>query len=216
MEPWQLEALASLRRLISGRVSVHGSVLTPDLLDGWSDLDATITTEVRVAAGGLLDAPIWAAQQAHDERGQLLRLVTVDGRRFDLRATGAPMLVPELPVDNAIRFDAALAATRLGRGNALIGLHLVMGILREALVLRMVLADRTLGTTHHRHATRQDDDTCAAQAVVARALEPTMALDAYNLYAQWRRVNEPDYRPDPQGLVELIRRGAADHTSTPT
>ena len=123
------------------------------------------------------------------------------------RSMAHPGCCPHPPTDNAVRFDAALAAARFGRGCHLIGLHLTLGVIREALVHRMVAADRAVGTTHHRSETRYDADTPLALEALAEPLGPQTALDAYELYGAWRSATEAGYTADPVGLQAVIDRG---------
>ncbi|GGL07909.1 hypothetical protein GCM10009769_27620 [Curtobacterium luteum] len=44
-----------------------------------------------------------------------------------LAVRGAMLTLPQPPIDNAVRFDLTLAATRFGRGANAIGLHLTLG-----------------------------------------------------------------------------------------
>jgi hypothetical protein len=48
--------------------------------------------------------------------------VLVDGRRIDLVVKGGCVLVPSRAADNEFRMVAATAASKLGRGDHLIGL----------------------------------------------------------------------------------------------
>ncbi|TCK65897.1 hypothetical protein [Curtobacterium sp. PhB136] len=209
MGDWRHETLAQLRTALpTGAVEPYGSVAGADALDPWSDLDVRVVTHEPLDVERLLGAPLWAWQGSSTESGQQLRLVTRDGRRVDLTVDGPSVLLPEPPSDVDVRFDAALAATRLGRGNLLIGLHLVLGIGREALVQSMVRADLAAGTVHHRLPTPYDARAADVAALTAGALDPTVALRAYELYGRWRAEVDPGYRPDPAGLVAVLRRAA--------
>jgi hypothetical protein len=181
-------------------------VLTPDLVDGWSDLDVEVQARREFDVEDVLAAPVWAFQEAYDAGTQVVRAVLRDGRRVDLKVSGATGLLPNPASDNGIRFDAALAAARFGRGSDLIGLHLVLGILREALVQSMVGADSATGTTHHRTRTGYDPRAHEASALVTGPLDPSTVLASYELYGRWRAENDPDYVPDPTGLDAVITR----------
>ena len=207
MSSWQSDLLDHLRRHVPGEVVPYGSAVDPDLLDGWSDLDVAVTAREPFDLEAVLDAELWTVQEAHDGDTQVLRAVLADGRRMDLSIRGARARTPEAAADATIRFDAALAAARFGRGNYLIGLHLTLGVLREALVQPMVAAGRAAGTPLLRATTAQDAHAVAAQAVLAGPLGPTPALDAYVLYGSWRAENEPGYAADPAPLRALIDRG---------
>ncbi|UVY83757.1 hypothetical protein NLU66_16330 [Brachybacterium sp. NBEC-018] len=209
MTPWQPDLLARLAERVPGDVVPYGSVTAPELLDGWSDLDVAVTAREPFELEAVLGAPLWTVQEAADGDTQVLRAVLVDGRRVDLGIRGARARVPEAAADAPIRFEAALAVVRFGRGSDLIGLHLTLGILREALVQSMLAADAATGTAHHRTATEHDARAAEAQAVLAEPLGPRMAMDAYALYGRRRAEIEPGYAADPAPLEAVLRRGAA-------
>ncbi|MGP9683623.1 hypothetical protein [Brachybacterium sp. AOP3-A1-3] len=211
MRSWQIDSLAQLRRgLPDAEVTPYGSVLEPDSLDSWSDLDVAVRTTSVVDLESVLGARIWASQTARDAEWQVIRLVLEDGRRVDLTITGAEADVPAPAADNEVRFDAALAAARFGRGSDLIGLHLVLGILRESLVHRMVAADRREGRTHHRHATAQDAHTADVAALLRAPLGPATARGAYELYCACRAEVDPDFVAATEGLDAVITRGTEE------
>lgn len=188
-------------------VEPFGSVTAPALLDGWSDLDVIITHCGVFDVQEALQGRLWAFQSSADGDTQVVRAVFADGRRVDATIRGARGILPEPAADNDVRFDAALAAVRFGRGSRLIGLHLTMGIISEALVHRMVAADRSAGTTHHRAATRFDEDASSALEALEEPLGPSTALRVYELYGAWRSETEPRYAADPIGLRAVIARG---------
>lgn len=204
MATWQADLFGRLcAALPDGSVRAYGSLVDGDL-DAWSDLDVQVSSSEHLDVERLLHARLWAWQESGTDDGQVLRLVTRDGRRLDLTVTGPAVVLPEPPVDDDVRFDAALAATRLGRGNLLIGLHLVLGIGREALVESMRAADLAAGTVHHRVATAFDAHATEVAALTSGALVPETALRAYELYGARRSEREPGYAPDPAGLVALL------------
>lgn len=217
MRTWQMDTLATLRSgLPNAEVAPYGSVLEPDSLDSWSDLDVAVRTTSIVDLESVLGARIWASQTARDAEWQVIRLVLDDGRRVDLKISGAEAILPVPASDNQIRFDAALAAARCGRGNDLMGSHLVLGILRESLVHRMVAADRQEGRTHHRHATVQDAHAADVAALLRAPLGPATARGAYELYCTSRAEVDPDFIPAPEGLDAVITRGLGVPWSRPS
>lgn len=210
MTGWQHDLLDRLvRALPAGSVSPYGSVTRAGELDRWSDLDVRVRVRHPLDVEQVLAARLWAWQEERGTTAHQLRLVTDDGRRVDLTIDGPPSVLPSPPADLAVRFDAALAAVRLGRGNLLIGLHLVLGIGREALVRSMESADLATGTVHHRMATPYDSRATEVAALAADGLHPAVALRAYELYGKWRAALDPGYAPDASGLVSVLRRGDA-------
>jgi hypothetical protein len=203
-----MDLLASLTDALPGAdIEPYGSVTEPASLDGWSDLDIVLTSREAFDVEEALRGRLWASQSTSDGDAQVVRAVLADGRRIDATIHGAPGMLPTPPADNDVRFDAALAAVRFGRGSHLIGLHLTLGVIQEALVHRMIVADRAAGTTHHRSETRYDADAASALEALAEPLGPQTALDAYELYGAWRSATEPGYSADPLGLQAVIGRG---------
>lgn len=206
---WQAQTLAALRKALpDADVEPYGSVLDPSSVDSWSDLDVTLRALAPVDLERLLGASIWAYQSTHDAGEHVVRAVLEDGRRIDLTVVGAEAVLPPAPVDDDVRFDAALAAVHFGRGRDLIGLHLILGILREALVQRMVAADHLEGTTHHRRATVQDGRASAGLALLDSDLGPWTAQAAYAHYCRTRTEVQPEFAPAPDGLGAVIARGS--------
>jgi hypothetical protein len=211
---WQVQLERELvGRLPEGSSSrATGSTSDPDQLDGWSDLDLHIdlrgSVEVVDVWAGL---PVWAASEVEDAGRQVLRVVLVDGRRIDLVVKGGRVQVPVRAADNEFRMVTALAATKLGRGDHLIGLHLTLELMRSCLVQAMVLRDRAVGTTVHRFGSTED---AMADEVIALLGSPIAVVPRPNgveqiaeLYGRWRRKLEPDYTPDWSGLRALLDRG---------
>jgi hypothetical protein len=206
---WPGRLLGELRLIRGVEVEPYGSVADNHELDTWSDLDVRVRLSIPASAETLFSARVWASQETVDDAGQHVRLVFRDGRRVDALVTGTHRLaLPEPACDNPVRFDAALAASRIGRGSDLIGLHLVLGLLREALVQMMLIADRDTGTNHRRIGTRHDAHAAEAAAIAARRLRPETALEACELYARWRGELEPTYRADWSGLRKVLERGS--------
>lgn len=202
MNDWRQDLLERLRSSpLLTVVEPYGSVTT-GRTDGWSDLDVRVGTRGPLDLERLLGARLWAWQAS----GAVVRLVTVDGRFVDLTVDGADPVLPAPPADLAIRFDAALAAVRLGRGNLLIGLHLVLGIGREALVESMRTVDTATGTVHHPSPTTWDARAAEVAALTAGPLVPGTALRALELVGRWRAEREPHVVPDTSGLRALLRR----------
>ncbi|MBF4588414.1 hypothetical protein [Curtobacterium sp. VKM Ac-2887] len=206
---WQQSLLERLRTDPAvGAVRPYGSVLTPDQLDPWSDLDVELDLIADVDARTLLGGEPWAWQSTVDDGVQQVRLVLADGRRMDFVTRGATLELPPEPPDNSQRFDLALAATRFGRGADVIGLHLVLGVVREALVHSMILADQREGTVHHRFGSATDLAAAGSQTALSGALSPSLALRAADVYAESRAAVDEDYHSDWSGLVAVVAAGS--------
>jgi hypothetical protein len=207
---WQTDLLERIRAQVpaGSTVEPYGSVTEPGTLDGWSDVDVTLTLTADVDADALLDGTPWAWQEHETETTQTVRLVLVDGRRVDLTVLGEHVRLPTPPADDSVRFDAALAAVRFGRRNDLIGMHLVLGIVRTALVDVMVAIDAETGTDHHRSGSPLDARASEAQALLAEPLGPDLALRAAEFAGRCRTAIDPGHRADWSGLRAVIALGA--------
>lgn len=207
---WQTDLLERIRTQApaGSTVEPYGSVTEPRTLDAWSDVDVALTLTDDVDAETLLGGTPWAWQEHRDGATQTVRLVLVDGRRVDVTAHGQRVRLPTPPVDDAVRFDAALAAVRLGRGSDLIGMHLVLGIVRTALVDVMVAIDRATGTDHHRSGSPLDARASEAQTLLAAPLGPDLALRAAEFAGRCRAEIDPDHHADWSGLRAVIALGA--------
>ncbi|MBO0813135.1 MAG: hypothetical protein J2P23_13970 [Microlunatus sp.] len=192
-------------------VQLHGSTARPEQLDGWSDLDLRLVTDEPVPVA-VLGADLWAYEDVRTPGTEVCRMVLADGRRIDVAITGAGRIGGLRPApDNDVRFLAALAAAKLGRGDKLIGGHLALEVLRACLVVAMQLRDRDLGTTVHRTGGDRDRyaDRVFGVAAVPPAItpRPNIVERAVELYAGWRCELDPDYVPDWRPLARLIDRG---------
>jgi hypothetical protein len=147
---WQGDLYHKISMVLPAPASVraHGSVLKPTLLDGWSDLDLHLHLDDTVEIAAIIDpSTIWAFNNVTANGSQVLRTVLVDGRRLDLTVGGPGQITPPTAADdNTVRFIAALAAAKLGRGDQLIGLHLTLGLLGRCLKEAMLLREQDTGT----------------------------------------------------------------------
>lgn len=209
MSGWQSELLEKLGNdLSTGQVNVYGSLQNGDDVDGWSDLDIRLRMSDAADVEIVFGARLWAWQESNDDTSQTLRLVFRDGRRVDAVITGHALALPNPPVDNDVRFRSALAATRLGRGNTVIGMHLWAGLLRDALELGMQLADREANSDNHPFPTRQDASLLAElKRLTISTPDPSLVIAVCDIYARWRSELESGYTADWFGLRAVIDRG---------
>jgi hypothetical protein len=194
-------------------VRPHGSVVHPDATDGWSDLDLQLATDGPIPADVIAaGAGLWAYEDVRTPTRETCRMVLRDGRRIDLSLSGSGRIDGLHPApDNDFRFIAAMAATKIGRGDLLIGGHLTLELIRSCLVVAMQLRDRDLGTAIHR--TGSDRDRYAARAMKLATVpltatpRPNVVEQAARLYSDWRLELDPAYRSDWSPLDSLIERG---------
>lgn len=201
---WQQELVSALR-CQGVAVELKGSALRPETLDGWSDADLGVQLEHDRPAEGLV-GPLWAYEEALDGPTQVLRTVLTDGRRVDLAVTGARLLLPALDAAvNDLRFLLAMAAAKLGRGDRLIGSHLVLEAMQLCLVQAMLLRDRDEGTAVHRYGTGRDAEVDALMAVLGSGLDVLDGVAA--LFDRWHGELDPTYVADWEPLRRLVERG---------
>jgi hypothetical protein len=215
---WQIDLNQELsaRLPASARLHIIGSASTPALLDGWSDLDVRLSLAEPVNTVDLLGGTkVWALDDATTSEAQVQRLVLMDGRRLDMVVAGSGRVnPPAMERDNQVRFLAALAAVKLGRGDQLIGLHLVLELLRSCLVQAMLLRDQDSGTNLHRFGTARDvmagEVARLSRLPLTLTPRPNVVERAVTLYGQWRTELERDYRPDWSGLAAVLARGLSE------
>lgn len=214
MDCWQLRTLEHLHRALpSSTLEPYGSAASPELLDGWSDLDVVVHATAPFDVARVLGGTVWALQDSSDKAGvQIVRVVMTDGRRVDLSVPGGGACLPAPTADNSQRFDSALAASRFGRGSDLIGLHLVLGVLRDALVQSMLRADHLTGTSHHR-SSALDIGAESSLELIRAPLRPGTALAVYRHYSDVRAEVDPTYVPDHSGLTHLLALGSEDSSA---
>ena len=211
---WQQQTAQEIasRLPTDASLKIVGSVGSPSLVDGWSDLDLHLRLPYAVRLVDLLGrARLWAAEVNDAPGGQVVRAVLTDGRRLDVLVETGQVLLPDLVRDNDLRFLAALAVTKLGRGDRLIGTHLVLEILQACLVQAMLLRDRDEGTTVHRVGGARDSLAMAVGRILQLPLSvtprPNIVERAVEMYGQWRGELEAGYQADWQGVNALLVRG---------
>jgi hypothetical protein len=211
---WQSDLYHKISTVLSpASVRAHGSVLTPALLDGWSDLDLHLDLDDTIGIAAIIDpSTIWAFDNIAGNGSQVLRMILLDGRRLDLTVVGSEHITPpDAADDNTFRFVAGLAAAKLGRGDQLIGLHLTLELLRRCLEEAMLLRDKDSGTNIHRYGTKRDAWAATVAGLTCQPLtiepRPNIVERTAELYGAWRRERDPNYTHDWSGLNAVISRG---------
>lgn len=211
---WQEELVRDIAgRLPEGAaLEVVGSVEQRVLVDGWSDLDLQLRLPESVELMTLLvGSAVWAVEAVDAAKGQVIRVVVADGRRIDVVVEVGRLLLPPLASDNEVRFLAALAVSKLGRHDQLIGGHLVLELLQACLVQAMLLRDQDEASRVHRTGTARD--VLAAEVLrlahlpLQVTVRPNVVEQIVGLYGQWRQEWDGDYEPDWSGLTAVLRRG---------
>jgi hypothetical protein len=214
-------------------VWILGSVREPETLDRWSDVDVGLVLTGQVSLGSLLPSGsvVWALDRSSDDVRSTCRVVLADGRRVDFivatageferadgrrahargrQHTGATggVVVPDPPdaTVNAVRFVAALAAVKYGRGDQLIGSHLTLELARRCLVQAMLLRDRDERTTSHRYGTARDELAASIWSILRSddAAPRTRIRMLAESFDQLHSELDSRYLPDWSGLRPLI------------
>ncbi len=214
---------------------ILGSARHPELLDRWSDLDVGLVLTGSVQLSSLLPggSSVWSLDRQFSSTRSTCRIVLADGRRLDLvvagsgefdlaggrcaysdgpaYATTTGVLVTDEPPDatvNEVRFIAAQALVKFGRGDHLIGSHLSLELAQFCLVEAMHLRDRDEGTTSHRFGTDRDDLASDIWAVLQeRVIDAGMTRikRLVEHFDRWHTEVDERYVPDWSGLESLAR-----------
>jgi hypothetical protein len=217
---WQHGELRRIAAALpTAHVEAHGSVADGGPLDGWSDLDLRLTTDQPVPVSTLFGGEPWAVEDTREPDREVCRAVLPDGRRIDVSITGSGRITGLSPApDNDVRFLAAMAASKLGRGDQLIGGDLTLELLRSCLVVAMQLRDRDLGTTVHRTGSARDRYAEVVMSLAAVPLtispRPDIVEQAVRLYATWQAELDPGYVSCWSPLTGLIDRGLDKSSSS--
>lgn len=109
-------------------------------------------------------------------------------------------------LERQFRWNGVLAATKLGRGDLLIGGHLALEMVQACLVLGMLIRDRAAGTRHHRRGDGIAPGISLPPALSAEGVGDLIAGAAEYwraLAAEW----DPAYVFPTAPLLALLGRG---------
>jgi hypothetical protein len=225
---WQHQLLDQLTSVLASQRGVieilpHGSFVDGKL-DEWSDLDVQINVTADwfpyffPETGWIADfGDIYALNQSHDAVSSTTRVVFRNGTRLDLRFPTTNSTGPErntggppnslAKLENDVRFESFLAASKIARNDLLIGTHLTLELERKALVVAMLLRDRNLGTSAHRFGGLYNDavDLLGAGGTDAASLIRRIrsASEAFGTLAVQL---DPSWTPDWEPLYEYLAR----------
>jgi hypothetical protein len=188
---WHVDAITQIESALAAMPQVvefhrKGSILAPDSMDEFSDLDLELTfTEPQPDAHEWLDAlfreiaPVFTCEH-HRGSEDALRICLENGWRIDF--TCRPGFLPEAPpqelgdkiaaLSSRFWFTAVMACIRLARKDHLIASHLALELWREILVLHMLERDNRAGTNHHRFGA---EETVEFLHTILRPHRPTDA-----------------------------------------
>lgn len=218
-------------------VLVFGSIAYGASTDVWSDVDLAVVALPealeRIASAEWLSplGTIWAWDRSGMDDRRTFRAVFADGRRIDVIAVEDELAVGlagrslidghglgaasdrRAPHDlgamtNSFRFAAAVAATKVGRNDLLIGLHLTYRLLSDCLVLGMLLRNQETGVEHHRFGGLMNELAHRTSGLAPAGLSTDGLLrsirGAVDLFDELAVRLEPAHRANTAGLDALI------------
>ena len=173
MGPWQVQAAAEMKDLLNKtldvrKIDLKGSLLNPDLLDLFSDVDM----EIHLHENPTLDITHLVKElsehyhrilgyETHSQNNQdVLRLCFENGQRFDLvfiyEGTKKPLAADNLfeanidSIANQFWFTASTVLTKLRRKDYLVAAHLALELCQLVVVIQMLIRDKEKSTNIHR------------------------------------------------------------------
>ena len=179
MDIWQIEVAREFKAFLYGFIEIKevefiGSILKPDLLDMFSDVDVEIylLDNCDLDLNGFLNAltekfsPVFGYEFFRDDNKDVLRLCLENGWRFDLTFIYPELREPGIEnssftdkVDSVISkfwFIAVMVLVKLGRKDNLIASHLVLELCQLIVVIQMIIRDNVKGTEMHRFGNSED------------------------------------------------------------
>jgi len=174
---WQIKAAQDMKNFLSEflnveRMTLKGSVLDPNLLDIYSDVDMEIhllesaELDIAVLIAELCQQfnPVFGYEAHYQDDCAVLRICFENGQRFDLTifcnsvkkiginsfATGIDVMA------NQFWFASSMVLTKLGRKDYLIASHLTLGLCQTVIVIQMMLRDNEKCTNIHRFGDAED------------------------------------------------------------
>jgi hypothetical protein len=115
-------------------------------------------------------------------------------------------------LDAEFRFISVQAVGKLVRNDLLIGAHLALELERMVLVVAMLLRDRDLGTTVHRHGGLHNEVAERIGGAGHTAGDWLRRIDqAATVFGDLAQHLDPAWRADWQPLRQMLERALRDH-----
>jgi len=179
MALWQMDAAKKMEELLSGflvieSLSYSGSLLEPNTLDAFSDVDMVI----RLSTNAALDQKrllciisdqlcgVFGHELFLGDTKDTLRICLENGWRFDLtfaypmpKKTEFRDVSAEDRIDSVIHpfwFAAAMVLAKHGRKDHLVAAHLALEMCQLTIVVQMLVRDKTKRTDRHRFGDGED------------------------------------------------------------
>ena len=173
MKIWQIEAAKEFKAFLNNflevkEIELAGSILEPDLLDVFSDVDVKVflPDSNSLDLSSLLNAlterffSVFGYEFFRNENNDVLRVCFENGWRFDLTFIYPEQREPDIEngsftdkiesVINKFWFTAVMVLVKLGRKDFLVASHLVLELYQLIIVIQMILRDKTKETDRHR------------------------------------------------------------------
>ena len=179
MKKWQLDAYKKMKQYIQEHISgAHikkiGSILEPDELDIYSDVDLHIHLpyEAHFNAESFIKKlneqfhPVLGYEIHNNDKQSVLRICLNNGNRYDLTFNHEAANTQKPPNEtfalkvnrtvNQFWFMASQVLVKLGRGDYLIAAHLALELCQLIIVVQMLDRDDLKGTNIHRFGDREN------------------------------------------------------------
>jgi len=179
MDIWQIEAAKEFKAFLNNfietkKVELAGSILEPDLLDVYSDVDVKISLldsnslDLKKFLNALAErfSPVFGYEFFKNENNDVLRVCFENGWRFDLTFIYPELREPDIEnssftdkVDSVINkfwFIAVFVLVKLGRKDNLVASHHVLELCQLIIVIQMIIRDNVKNTEMHRFGNSED------------------------------------------------------------
>ena len=179
MSLWQAQAAREMKKFLKGilsigKIDIKGSLLSPDSIDLYSDVDM----EIYLLEGAALDVEglvnalserfddIFGYETHSHDNQDVLRICFESGKRFDLtfiyqnkkelRITNKSFLENIDSIINRFWFISSMVLTKLGRKDYLVAAHLALELCQLIIVIQMLIRDHEKNTNIHRFGDEED------------------------------------------------------------
>jgi len=179
MKIWQIEAAKEFKAFLNNflevkEIELAGSILEPDLLDVFSDVDVKVflPDSNSLDLSSLLNAlterffSVFGYEFFRNDNNDVLRLCLENGWRFDLTFIYPEQREPDIEnnsftdkVESVISkfwFTAVMVLVKLGRKDNLVASHLVLELCQLIIVIQMIIRDNEKDTEMHRYGNSED------------------------------------------------------------
>jgi len=166
MNLWQFPALERMTAVLRGAldplgIEPKGSLLRPDTVDIFSDVDLLVSLEIldmdTVIPALSAVGPVFGYEVHPGDGCDVLRICFENGWRFDITFNYRikKPFTDENKLIHEFWFIAVTALMKLGRGDYLLAAHLALELWQSVIVMQMLERDERKGTNIHRFGDRE-------------------------------------------------------------